>query len=596
MRWNSRPILFVGGCLLAVGSIGTLMTPPAKGFELSLYNGVSLAVWLALAVCGCCGVGLLYRHRTLSREWLSGLMLVVLMYGVFLSLPLVRYGIYAPPRADQWLHFAYINDLVATGVLPDDLFYPAAHLLIGSLTIVTGLPLESLQILVGIVFFLVYLLGLYALGKRLVGTQHAGSACLIAATPLVFSVYHVMVMPWFYGLLLVPLGLALYNMFRIQSVSTLQMVALIILPLAIFFFHPITVLLFTIMIVVHDLVANRWLIQYTTDNIENHRSFSPIIIITVTAAFLFWYLSFGSIQMVIVRIVHSFSGDEGAVEYADQAGETQYTLGQLIWEYLIMSWGPTLIYGGLGGAIAVIIVIAVFRYDQGGIGEIEVATQFGVGAIVALAFFAFDLITRNILRLSQYAILFAIVLIGLALWRLQTALWFRQRARPLAVVLLILVLMTGILSGAIVFDSSSVTQSELNGTSWLVDYNDPDRDVHSLDISHRLEVYLDDDLADTAPTDKRTFDDQNPKRELPRRLGYDEHTSIGTAVKGDVYLVTTERDMRLFHTAPENRQSDIRYYARNERRQLFTDPAVGGRIYHNGEYDVWIAEGEDSNP
>lgn len=595
MRWNSRPMLFVGGCSLAVGSIGLLMTPPARGFEFSLYSNVSLIIWLSLTVCGCCGVGLVYRYQPLSREWLSGLTLVELMYAVFLSLPLVRYTIYASPRADQWLHFAHINDLVATGVLPADLFYPAAHVLMGALIIVTGLPVESLQIIVAIAFLSVYLLGLYTLGKRLIGTQHAGSACLIAATPLVFSVYHPTVMPWFYGLLLVPLGLTLYIMFRSRLVNILHITALLIITLVIFFFHPITVLLFSIMVLVHDVITNQRLVHYITSEAGNHRSFSSIILTTVAAAFLFWYLSFMSIQIAVVRLTQSLSGDAGAIKYADQAGETQYTLGQLVWEYLIMSWGPTLIYGGLGGAIAIVVMIAAIKYNWGRVGEIEVAAQFGVGAIVALAFFAFDFITNNILRLSQYAILFAIVLIGLAVWRLQTTPWFHQQARSLAVAGVVLVLLTGILSGAIIFDSSPVTQSELNGTSWLVDHDVTNRNAHSIDISHRLEVYLDDNLTNSAPPDERTFDDHNPQRKLPRRLGYDKYESIGATIQGDVYLVTKERDMRLFHAAPENRQKEISYYSRGDRQQLFVDPAVSGKIYHNGEYDIWVAEGKDSD-
>ena len=93
--------------------------------------------------------------------------------------------------------------------------------------------------MLSIVFFILYILSLYILGKTILGTKKGGIFVSIFGIPLIFSYLHYGFIPFFFALLIFPLILYAYQKITHNPAQKSDFyICLIILSFFIVFCHP----------------------------------------------------------------------------------------------------------------------------------------------------------------------------------------------------------------------------------------------------------------------------------------------------------------------------------------------------------------------
>ena len=173
--------------LFSVNSFILLITPPESGYEPSIYGAYPLIFWIFMVTCIILSVlNIVLSVSSNSKHWKYGLLSVFLCYSFLFFLPVIRgYEFFGTISHDSFSHFAFIYEIMDSGYLPDNLFYPISHILAVVLCY-TGLPLKLSASLIAIIFLFLYILFLYLLGKVFFKNNSTSLFLLAFSLPLMF--------------------------------------------------------------------------------------------------------------------------------------------------------------------------------------------------------------------------------------------------------------------------------------------------------------------------------------------------------------------------------------------------------------------------
>lgn len=306
------------------------------------------------------------------------------------------------------------------------------------------------------------------------------------------------------------------------------------------------------------------------------------------AIFVEWHLGLTKTQSQIRRILLSFiQSDQSAASFAGQAVQTGYTLLELIWQFLILQWGPTVIYLGLAGLVFIAVGYRIWRHRTVTVdNRITVLFLLGIGtAIVSLVL----LRMRNPVRATRFAVLMAIYLIALELWHRQQENWSGDSWNSHAVAhsFLAIIIVIALLAGGITYQGDAhLTETTVEGTTWQLEHGNHE----VLTLSHRMARNLDifKNGYRQGKSNERVFTRYNSTYKLPKHIGYDENRTIATTLVGQRYLVTKYSDTVWYRNQPKSRYSGLLFYNQSDVAALANDPAAD-RLYNNGNFSVWLA-------
>lgn len=582
--------------------VGVLTTPPATGYEASIYDAYPAWTWIGFGLAIVGGLGLVFRTALTGRSgWRYGIVALGSAYAVFFALPLFRgYYLYGTPMSDAFYHFAIVRDVLQTGSLPET-GYPATHLLYTSLVTITGLSMRTLQPIVAFGFFSLFVGSCFLLGRSLFG-RRGGLATLGAAAPLVFVSHHLTTLPWLFALPYLPLSLYFCHRWAGRHRrSSRQRVfgVMLVCGFALVFYHPVTALATVLALLLYAGVVaapalRRRLPLGRAAAPERVHSFAvpyryPAVI---AMAGVFWYLSTSHITRFLERALTA-EIEGGAANYASAAGESSYSAWELFWEFLVLRWGTVLAYAAVGACVAAAIAIRILRRRADRL-EVLCAVQFGAGIGVAVAFIGAGVLSRNVVRINHYTVIGAILLFGLAVSVLVS---YRdgvedRRLRVGATVALrglcAIVIVVALLAGSVAYDDDShVTQSTMSGAEWHHERHESGVGTQAFRMSEQLQRYFEGTTG--ADPDDRQFHRSLEGYQLPSRLGYDEHESVADEYETETYLVTKTADVEWASDIPRDRRSDVRHYTEADIERLRADPAAH-RIYSNGDFSVWFVD------
>ncbi|ELY97627.1 hypothetical protein [Natrialba aegyptia] len=604
-RWWLGPGIGVLGALAFI--VGVVTTPPAAGYEVSVYDAYPLWTWAGFALALVAGLGSLFRSViTGERGWRHGLAIVASAYGVFFALPLFRgYYIYGTPMSDALYHFGIVRDVLENGLLPET-GYPATHLLYTALVTVTGLSMRELQPIVALGFFALFVGACYLAGRAFFG-HRGGLATLGAALPLVFVSHHLMTLPWLFALPFLPLLLALTHRWARRRRSGHEGIfgSILICGTVLVFYHPVTALVTALALALYALIVAapslRRVLQRRRNRTGRRDRDHGTSAVTYRLPFIilipgvFWYLSIGHITQFLARAV-TRDIDGGAVGYAGAAQQTSYSIRELVWEFLVLEWGTVVLYAGVSAIIVAVIAIRLLR-RRGSRLELLFAAQFSAGVGVALFLIASQVLSRNIVRLNNYTLVGAIFLLGLAIaglasQRPNTDGWKRIGVTLALGGLCLTVLGTALLAGAVTYeDNSHVTHATMAGAEWQHDHHQTAPETRAFRMSENIQRYFD-GLSRSTPED-RQFHRSVDAYQLPDRLGYDDADSMAAVYENETYLVTKTADIEWAADQPPDRRNEIQSYSSSDLEQATDDPSVS-RLYDNGEFTVWLVEPNSS--
>ena len=590
-RLRERTLLAVGMMALSGFVVAVVMMPAATRYRADLYGALSPLGWIAFAVAVICGLVVIYSAaRRGSHRWLFGTAVVLGTYAAFFWLPVARgYVLYATPLADSLFHLGVVKDVLRFGTAPD-VIYPASHLLIASLVEITRLPRTLFQPLLGYTFTLLLVLGMFVSARRLFRSHTGGLYALLAALPLVYAGYHVVVLPWFYALSLFPLMLFLADRWLTGRGSRRLYVVLFVFMVTITFYHPM-VSLFTVSLLV-SYWAYLWIESSTAGQSVRGNTVSALffLLLVPLAVITEWHLNLTRMQSRIVTIILAFTqGDQSAASFAGQAGQTSYTLFELVWRFLVLRWGPTVIYLSLASLILIAIGYRIWRQRTTATDH-RVVMLYLVGfltAIVALVI----LRTSNPVRAARFALLMAIYVLALELWHRHRVDKNSDRwhSRAVAHGLLVVIVVVALLAGGITYRGDAhLTQTTVEGTTWHLEHENTAILTQSHRMSRNLDIYQ--NGYRRALSHEPTFTRYNASYQLPKHLGYDENETIATTLAGRRYLVTKYSDTQWYRNQPKSRYPGLLFYNQSDAAELATDPAAN-RLYTNGNFSVWLAEG-----
>ncbi|RJT07989.1 hypothetical protein D3261_01205 [Halococcus sp. IIIV-5B] len=512
-------------------------------------------------------------------------------YAVFFWLPVARgYVLFATPLSDSLIHLGIVRDVLSSGSIPD-VIYPASHLLIALLASITDIKLTLFQPLVGYLFTLLLVLGILVSARRLLRSHTAGLYALLAGLPLLYASYHVVILPWFYTLTMFPIILYVADRWLTDRGDHRPYVMLFVFMTAIAFYHPMMCLL------IAGLLVSYWgylrLESWVPGQMDlSRRSVGPLVFLLLfpLAVITQWHLGLPRMQSRIGTILLAFQqGDQSAASFAGQAGQTSYTVSELLWEYLVLRWGPTVVYMGVGGLLLLAVCYRIW-HRRTTIADRRIAALYLASFMTAIAALVV-LRTRNPVRAVRFVLLIVVYLIALAFWnrhRIDSKLE-RWDSRVIVHSLLAIIVVVALLASGITYRGDAhLTETTIDGTTWHLEHQNGE----SITLAHRMARNIDiyQDGYREGRFNERVFTRYNATHQLPKHLGYDENETIATTLSDRRYLVTKYSDTQWYRSQPRSRYSELLFYNRSDAAALADDPAAN-RLYNNGDFDVWLAGG-----
>ena len=222
-----------------------IITPPASGYELSIYDSYPLYFWFFIIGSIACGICILVLQAFSQQEsnwWLIGFYEILLTNLCILLLPIFRgYAIYG--RGDPLHHIGNIRDILSTGHLWSENFYPVIHILAAGIVHITSLDMLLVVKMLPPLFTILYIVSIYLLATSLTKSRRHTLLITAFGSILLYRIETVVLTPTYQSFFLLPFVLFLYNKAQMQSMKSISYTVLYILVLFfVLFFHPVIVM------------------------------------------------------------------------------------------------------------------------------------------------------------------------------------------------------------------------------------------------------------------------------------------------------------------------------------------------------------------
>ena len=232
--------LAIFSCSLTILALCVIeSTPPATGYEFSIYKAFPSVLWFLLLASNACGILILitgaFTDTKDSRVCILGLYLLLFNNFIILCLPFFRgYPIYN--RGDTLIHLGCIKDIISYNHLNEDNFYPMVHIL-GAVTSLLGQidPRMAIYVLIPI-FPILYIISIFLLANRI--SKNKSQCLLITAfgcLPLLSASYT----PSGAAFSLLPLVIYLFFSSWLSKARISYNCLLILFLIAMSFFHSL---------------------------------------------------------------------------------------------------------------------------------------------------------------------------------------------------------------------------------------------------------------------------------------------------------------------------------------------------------------------
>lgn len=174
-------LLLILGLLFAYNS-------PATGNEASIYKFTPIVIWIFVLfsiTAGTSTVILQVYHQKFQQSYLCkiGLILVFLCNVFIISLFIIRGYFGWAINGDSGSHIGYVYNILASGHLNPELFYPIAHIYATQFSLILGLNLVFLHKIIPLFFGILYVPFMYLFNKQILPEKsHVLMATLSSCT------------------------------------------------------------------------------------------------------------------------------------------------------------------------------------------------------------------------------------------------------------------------------------------------------------------------------------------------------------------------------------------------------------------------------
>jgi hypothetical protein len=588
------PVLLAAALLMAHNS-------PATGYELSIYASTPVLVWVFLILAWAGGVFLIV-HQVItedyerSRIWLIGFVILLLAHVSLLYIPYVR-G-YVSWWGDNLTHWGQLKDILSTGHFAEFNSYPVTHTLLAQVVSVTGLPPSTVANLGTCFLSIGFVLSAYLLATAVL--PHKGQhllAAAVAAAVMPFGLYHVLLMPNGWSIMLFPL--LLFAVLKCDSWAYL-VVALILVVLYPFF-HPLSSLMAAAALVAIALL--RLALRYvfgSARRTDGTPALGRILTLAgIDLAILFpWLLSFkehvARERMLWKQLITGGSDVIGGMGESLNKVDV-HGLGFLL--LLVKMYGVELILIGtamIGGFLLIrrlrssardakslgLLALLGLMLLFGSLYLLYLVGAPGLGAIGAQRLLAYTLIPTSALS-------------GFALYHLIARFGHGSRV---AATIFCTIMLAAVLSILSLYDSPyrlrpnlQVTQMEMTGMGWFVDTKD--RGLGTTHVMRPVWRFADALLGETEAERRQDQEFAKYVPRIPDHFGYGDYVTLGEQYSEDTYATITGFDTVIYDTV----WKEVGRFSQSDFARLQEDSTVM-KVYANGELDVYLIRGLGVTP
>lgn len=568
-------------------------TPPAKGYEISIYNAYPPFFWFLFIFTIILGISLTidFIVRRVSL-WRYSLPAIFIADTVVLFLPLIRsYKFDALGGSDIFAHLAWSKHIVNTGYIQSGVYYPATHILVAMLDQLSFLNPSFLTALVSFTFFVIYLLCLFILGKVILNENRAGALFFVFGSPLILPFKLHAFWPFIFALLLFPL--VFYIMRKIERPKNRKAfyICFVIVSLFIVFLHPMISLVLLLILGVlygYSQISNRYRPRFSCRS--NVLKMAAIIGIT----FVFWYIHFRSIFKKGENIISALLGESEAetiLTYnVDMVVHSGAPLIRIV-EGFIKVYGPVVICF-VAASFICLYLVKEFLNNRKHADEIIYVVFFLLSLTFGAALTFGHFIVFEFIRAVSFAIIMSTITCGIGFYVLIKDADTSKRKQILSIIVITVLCSVSFLSifnlypsPWITSSSQQMTKMETSGLDWFLMNQDESTPLYFKDYTwYKYALYFQE-------LQKVTV--QQPlviTKGIPHHFGYDqrEHLvqSINNSGDDTFYLATNERLKQSVLAVLEEWRSFKDYFSKDDFSRLNSDNTVM-KIYENSEWEIW---------
>lgn len=598
LRGNRRTLklaLTTGTVCVAASLTFIAADPQASRYEITVYDSYPLWFWMLLFAAVLLGQIGIFESRNeagLHRYWKWGFGLIIAANTVLLTIPALRYEMYA--RGDMLTLIGMIREIDALGIVSQTNYYPNVHLYALTFSYATGIDIPTTVNVITPIVTVLYILAVHVLLKALFTYEDKLLFVLPFVSLLLFKGQHVVFQPSWFAFLMVPF--VLYLLFRSYDRPSKYRfkIGLLLAVVSLTFYHPAVTLFFIgtlLMLKVAFAVGRRFAGERrTTGN-------TPVITASIASILFFsWYFSFDAIIRIILSIGYVLLGvsDEGSM-FESLAGVTARTNPGLFDVALVGIYK----YGIYAAVVGVTLVFLGYRAShwlqrRGEYDAIEAFLGMVFLSFTAIAAVAFVVnITLRFNRFLRFALFAGPILIGIGFYTLQQRLDTRRIVRYYRPIIYTSFFVFAFLSVFTLYGSPvstdenrQITQAEVEGMDWLFTRRNTSLLIDELGINQfRLYSFT---RSETAPQSNIRWRVPPPSMHFEYDNVSEEDVLYGAALERRYLVITMlgrEKNPRFYLQYREHWRHSPADFGRLERRQSVS------RVYDGGTMTTYVVRG-----
>jgi hypothetical protein len=573
-------------------------TPPASGYELSLYEAYPPVLWVLLAINVFFSIyTILQSSDREPRTLFYGFFSVLLFETIIFLLPMFR-GYYSINRGsgDLYYHMFVADQILNSGhVLTADI-YPIMHIWLSIFYQFLTDYIVSIMIL-SIAFFIFYILSLFILGTTILGTKKGGSLVSLFGIPLIFSGLHNGFIPFFFALLTFPLILYAYHKIRNTAAQKNRFyICLVVLSFFIVFCHPMISVFLLIMFCLFTLfeLFKGW----ATLRQLNIEAANILIIISVTLSL--WWLqnsqALDSLQTIATALFEQGSHMSIISHQMSAVSTSNASIGLVINRFLII-YGPIFLYFLISLLFLFYLAYQYFKNNKMFETEFMYSLQFCVAVFLGIVLMTGYFVIAEPTRAASYGLVLATILCGLFAYHERHRVGLIPTVTVIVTLVCVVTILTLYASPWTGQTNPALTYGDKNGIDWTLEYRNTEIPFVKEEISNsKYARYF---YEKTPVTNFQNLNEYALSQNLnkytspviPSHFGYLSNRTISDSFaylpENEVYLITTELMRAAPNALPEERRNLVKSFTDTDFIRLKNDPTVN-LIYSGGDnFGVW---------
>jgi hypothetical protein len=584
-----------------------IIAPRANGYEISIYTAYPWYFWLLIIVSIFFGqliilLDIFYNSEDQNKRiWLIGIIAIIIPIIILIFMPYFR-GYMTYGRGDHLTHIGIIKNILQTGMIDKEIFYPNLHFLTTSTILITGSDVISVCNFISRFFFFLFPISLYLLFRQFFKNKNLIKLALIIASSLLFfgSLSNYMA-PWWQSVLLTPIILYLYFK-RSNSKDSMSFSFLLIVVIASYvLYHPLNSILLILVFIFLTIIFY----LYPILKIINVRE-SPNILLKEKSfniaffsilIFATWYFSFSYIIGNFYRVYSTIFHNTDISYIQSQMGMVNTYKPQIVdlIKIALFKYGVFLIITSTLFFYLIYILIRQLRKKE------KLRLNFNI-MFSGLFFFLFasiaslGILSNLIVEWERYAIwtyLFSFILITPLIYmsiinNKYEKNKFKFRSRAFRSIFLCIILIGLLISSIFTFYISPITRDynhqvtamEFQGMKWTLDHRNNKILIDQIGIEQwRFFDAIDYHKVSESETLRKSI-------RPPDHFNYNNKTSLGSNYNVYRYLVISYFGKIYYQQVYPDYKIKWKY-GPEDFENLQNDNTVN-RIYVNGEFEAYM--------